>query len=106
MNETFEKFRDSKGFIDLRGIPLENLEILSKIPEVKLYFTYQEEHYFYKKAIYNIEMAYHELVAYYLAEDYGIPCVYYDLALEGVISKDFKKTNKTYITMAEYLGKV
>nr|MBP3258630.1 hypothetical protein [Bacilli bacterium] len=53
------------------------------------------------------EFYYAELLAEELAKDYGIPCASYDLAKicghTGVISKDIRKENATYINLKDII---
>lgn len=63
-------------------------------------FDYYDETYYYKCNSYYLP--YNELVANELARDFGFPVVEYDLAIlggkRGVISKNFRKEDATYIS--------
>lgn len=77
-------------------------------------FSYQGVMWFYKKCIHTETGPYYELIAEELAKDFKIPVAHYDLAIyknqRGVISKNFKKENHTYIAgiklLREYAAKI
>ncbi len=78
---------------------INSIKIKNAAGATHINFDYRGENYFYK---YNNEIIpYNELVAEELAKDYGIFCPLYDLAIlngmRGVISKNYKKENATYI---------
>ncbi len=70
-----------------------------------IHFDYGGVNYFYK---YNQNtIPYNELIAAELAEDFGIDCVSYDLAVlngkRGVISANYKKENAHYFSGSDLL---
>lgn len=118
LNEIF-KVDESLNFNKL-------LKKLKKIPGLKIVkknqndnntqlvfsFIYDNTTYYFKydsltKNGIPVIYPYNELLAYYVAKDMDLPCVYYDLAtiggLNGVISKDFKENGANYISGKEIL---
>ena len=69
-------------------------------------FEYNGTRFFFKTNILRNEYNhYAELIAEELAKDFGLPCADYDLAMvcghKGVISKDFRKENASYVEVAD-----
>ncbi len=101
----------TNGFIDLDELEKDSNFKIIPWPEgidneyccsnVQFIFSYEDEEFIYKTPEYTCQ-CYYELIAEELAHDFSIPTAHYDLAKsheygEGVISKNFKLPNTTYI---------
>ena len=116
-------FREN-GFINLDnilndiGVDTSSLDSIMKSDKITVIngsssnvfsFEYNNTRFYFKtnddRTLYNY---YAELLAEELAKDFGIPCALYDLAKVGnhygVISKDIKKENATYIDLEDIIG--
>ena len=93
-----DKYRDSSGFIDIEKMNINN------ITEVRNYdgfsFMYEGERYYFKR-VRSIEHIYNEMIAFELAQDFGIESIPYDLASYdnniGFLSKDFFNPCMVYL---------
>jgi len=111
-----------EGFIDLdkelknKGVDITSMDTILKSPMVKSEYEFEESSILLKLE-YDNEISYfkysdnvipyNELVANELARDFGFDVVEYDLAVlgnrKGVVSKNFRKRDTTYITGEEIL---
>ena len=74
-------------------------------------YEYEGTRFFFKTNILRNEYNhYAELIAEELAKDFGLSCADYDLAMvcghKGVVSKDFRKENATYIEVADIVENI
>lgn len=111
--------RRIEGFIDVNKILKDNITSFDEKElniinykgacnnKINFSFNYDKEEYFYKYK-YN-SIAYNELVAGELLEDFDLPHIEYDLAIfngcKGVISKNYKDNNFKYISGEDILNK-
>ena len=90
--------RDDSGFIEIDRMRITKV---TKIPNYAGFsFVYKGKKYFFKYTR-SLDYIYNEMIAYELAQDFGIEAVSYDIASfnghVGYISEDFYKTGMTYL---------
>lgn len=109
LNDFFEKLKEEKN-CQYFNLLVDGIIVQSDYDDRHFWLNIDGITYYYKPSHY----AYHELLAYYIAEELGFNAVYCDLAMfsiipseaednKGIISQSYKKPNCQYISGIDIL---